>query len=903
MAMLRKFRWPAAWAAAAVFTWPALSQGPSKPLSAYEKLDESRLATRLKELQMAELLDALPELSDKADDVQRTFLRIQAKIAAAARVEDENARNKLLDEAIASQDELIKLTRNAKTGQELLRHYRYSLDRVVTEGITKTRGTVQRLQYFLARTNDEQAVEKVTKSALGVLDPLMRRMEMTLDDWNREDDKIVTGVLYRLEALIAEARYRGSWVRFHRGMVLPRSGKAEAVTERKLLLHRVIEDLADWANEADNASGVKFDSLLLSGMAARELGEWNNAMSLLRRAADKGAGPVRLKALFEQARCLIEQGKFTQAGTFIEKDFTTIGREAMGAVAADMQASLLRSRLLEAQAGSLKASDPKRAAELEGQSVQVLLDFVAERPEYREAFMEVIGPKLARTDPGKRGPKTEVALGIWYFNKKTPEALAEAAGKFQSVDKKEHEGSKIHATALWYLGVIRNAQRQNLPAASYFRRFAQLYGKTDPRGKNAAMNAVKSIHGYLAEKGLEPHQLDKSFIEDYRDALKVLVDGWGETDPKIRLYYYDLGIQHETLGQVPEAIVAFSKVPSDSELRMHSAYRILDLSVQRALADRGAGYGAQRAALRLVSELQNYRARAGKYLAEAPPARAKLVRAWAAKCHLLEAQLYREILEDPAKAIQAARDAPKQWPEVPDIESISREFIVRVQLESGQTEQAIQELQALRGAEELVAATIAQIRTRIARLEIRTDPRSARELAKYRQAYKAFAARLYKFAEARYRDDPEKDKKMYRFAQALAGAYEFGTKEEAEDALRRYERLHKERPKDGDNIRGIARCYRRLGNHKAAGEQYERLVRGLPEDTEAWWRAQLERLQFFLAAYGSDAEVVDDVLLHIRQLRRFKGWKLGGFRSGFAALEDRAKELVRGRAQRPGRSE
>ena len=95
------------------------------------------------------------------------------------------------------------------------------------------------------------------------------------------------------------------------------------------------------------------------------------------------------------------------------------------------------------------------------------------------------------------------------------------------------------------------------------------------------------------------------------------------------------------------------------------------------------------------------------------------------------------------------------------------------------------------------------------------------------------------------------------------------------------------------NIRGLARCYRRLGKNKQAMDHYDRLIDGLPEKSAVWWRAQLERLEFFLEVYADNAEGVRDVLLHIRQLRRYFGGGLGGFHKQFGVIEGKAGELLK----------
>ena len=591
------------------------------------------------------------------------------------------------------------------------------------------------------------------------------------------------------------------------------------------------------------------------------------------------------------ANCLIEQKQFDQAGKFIENDFAAVGREAAGAVAADMQGSLLKSHLLEARAEAAQPGDPKLAEKFRQQAVHVLLGFINKRPEYREPFMEVIAPKFEGRHAKEQPPTVQLALGIWHYNKQPLEAPARASELFEMVRRNKDAGGNLRATSLWYLGLISNSQRRNRQAAVYFSELAEKY-PGDPRAKDAAFNALRSLNGVLAQSKAEPHQLGKEFVEQYARVLKVLTGGWASADRKILLKHYDLGIQYETLGRTQEAIEAFGKVPSDSELYLPSRYRILDLRVQDLLDKPLPSAAKRQFALSLATNLRDYRGRAGKYaaaVAENNPERAKQVWVWAARCHMLEAQLYKDILDQPAKAISAAREAAERWRTVPNIEAVTQEFVVRVLLETGQTDQAVAILEKFRGAESLLAETINQIRVRIDRLEIQTDTQSRGQLRKYRQAYRVFAERLYRTATARKLPEEQ----MYPFEQARAGAYEFGSRQEAAEALELYEKLDKARPNEAMNIRGLARCYRRLGKNKQAMDHYDRLIDGLPEKSAVWWRAQLERLEFFLEAYADNAEGLRDALLHIRQLRRYFGGGLGGFHKQFGVIEGKAGELLK----------
>ncbi len=892
--------------------------GQRKQKSAYEKLDQAKLAQTLRALGMNELLAELVK-SGSGSDTKSAAILVQVRIAEAAKAKDQAGRDKLLDEAIVQLDKLIKNTAKATDDEIKLRHYRFTLDRAVTEGITKTAPYIERLMYFQAKPGDAETVAKLTKSAVAIIDRLAAKLELLRKDWSNNDEKMITGVIWRLEPLIQEVRYRGAWIRMYRAMVLPADSD-----ERAMLLQQAISDVADFANAEDNSSGVKFDSLLLSGMCARMLGEWHNASGFLKRAADKDASAsIRLKAYFEIVVCSIDRKEFAEAQTAIENFIKNAGALKVEKVAVDLQATLLKNRLLEVRAQAVKKEKPAESAKLLEESRKILLDFVDKYPAYRDQIMEIIVGKYEGTDTKDLSPGIRVLIGVREFTKaiqkaatekkKTPD-FTQAEKIFTELLKDKRAGKSVLATSLWYMGHIRNMQRKNEKAARYFYQLAKDHPK-DSRAKDSAMNAVRSLRGILIEKKTTAAKLGPEFVRQYAHCLKVLVENWGEKDPKIRSYNYELGIMYDTLNRNRDAISAFNEVDPKSELYLPAKSRILSLQAEILFDSTESPETTQILANSLIRDLGLYCGQARRYaneVAQKQPAKAKQVLGWGAGCDMVIAQIHKDILNDPVQSITHAERVPQNWPEFPDLKRRSKEFITRVLLESGQTDQAVKQLLKLveenpEGAETLIAEAIGQIHVRISRLEFHRDAKSKKKLADLRKANRVFAEKLYKWAlQEKKKKEQKKEKKekieawMYGYEQALAAAYESSDDiEEVKKSLEMFGQLDKAKSGQAMNVRGLARWYRRLGKNAEAMKQYDRLVGGLEHKSAQWWRAQLERLQFAEVVLDS-IEGLKSIRLQISRMRQKDPKSMGGYWESFNVIDSKVRERIKEIGQKTG---
>ena len=780
-------------------------------------------------------------------------------------------------------------------------------DRLVVEGVTKTAPYVERLLYFRAKPGDRQTVAKLTRNASKSLDNLGTGLVKVYDEWSADNERVIIGLTVQLEMLIQEVRYRGAWIRMYRGMVLPADSD-----ERKMLLNQSISDVSEFADAGDNDSGVKFDSLLLKGMCARMLGEWDNAADFLKRAADKDAAVnVRTRAYFEMAVCLMDRRQYDEASKAIDNFVAQSDASSADKVAVDLQAMLLRNHLLELRAEDVKQENPAESAKLLEESRKILMDFIEKYPAYRDQVIEIVAGKYEGTDTENLPPEIAVLVGTRAFTnamlkaenekKKIPDFTG-AEKIFTGVLKDEHSGKSAVATALWFMGHIRNTQRKNDQAADYFVQLAEKF-PTDSRARDAALSAVLSLRGVMTEKKATAAQMGLEFVKKYAHCLEVLVKNWGgRENPGIRSYNYELGMMYDILDRNDEALSAFRQVDPDSDLALPAQSRILSLRAEKLFDSAESPGEKQRLAVDLIRDLETYCRRAREFAGRTPDAdRKKQVLGWGADCDIVVAQVLKDVMNQIPKSIERAERIPQTWPEVPNIARRSQEFIIRSLLESGQTTDAVEKLLKLvekdpNGVEGLIAQAIEQIYARILRLEFLSDDESRRKLSELRKAYRIFAEKLH--AWARQRNIPAD--KMYGFEQAVAIAYSSSEDiEEVKKAQALFEQLNAEKANQTTNVLGMARCLRRLGKNVEAMAQYTKLVDGLPSESAQWWRAQLERLKFALEICGDDKDALENIRLQIRVLGN-RDDKMGEYAGLFNAVDRRADKMLKNIGKKTG---
>ena len=280
-------------------------------------------------------------------------------------------RAKLLEEAAHLLERIIVRAARPKGVKERLAHFRFRFQLAELYGVFQAEPHAMKMLFLQDGPEDRKIVREKAGKACELLDRLQRDIERAIQE-RRLERRLLTWATPQLEDFQKKVRYKAAWVYFYRGMSLPDTPAHRK--ERAARLRAAIEAVNEWADGAP-ATGVKYWSLLLRGMAYRELKQFQLARESLRKAGGEGAEPViRVRASFEIARTFIESDDFKSAAGAIESFRTTVTGiyGERGGYAIDLNAAMLWDYSYRRQA-ELVAKDPRKAAALNERAALALL--------------------------------------------------------------------------------------------------------------------------------------------------------------------------------------------------------------------------------------------------------------------------------------------------------------------------------------------------------------------------------------------------------------------------------------------------------------------------------------------------------------------------------------------------
>ena len=176
----------------------------------------------------------------------------------------------------------------------------------------------------------------------------------------------------------------------------------------------------------------------------------------------------------------------------------------------------------------------------------------------------------------------------------------------------------------------------------------------------------------------------------------------------------------------------------------------------------------------------------------------------------------------------------------------------------------------------------------------RLDPvKDEKELKELMSVFPQFAEKVFEAAKAAVAANPKAPPDaMYPYSQVKALAYEYtDDKEKNKQGLDMYVALNKQKKDDAINIRGMARCYRKLGANMESMNCYNQLVNGLRRLSPDWWKAQLERAQFCVEANSTKTDEIRKVLLELRRLSD-EDATMGGMAAKFKEVQAKGRQAV-----------
>lgn len=763
--------------------------------------DQQKLAERLGQLGMFELLAGFADQADNPDQARYLLAKSELTHASAMdippsrRAELVNDAIRILQSLAAESPARISLPGPAGPAglakpEKLLHHYRIVLDLVEAEGLIATRPYAMRMMYLQAGRSDRQAIAELTARAIKRANGLDRDFDNTLIDW-RTDLKMLVTVLPDLDALQTELRYKQAWIRFYRALAL------DDGSEKQDLLRDAIATALRFA-AGDDRSGVKYWSWLLAGMCTRELGDdYALAWRRLRLAAASEAGPaVRFQAMFEIARNLAESGDYRRALEAIGR-FQAAGSELLGGkrqVEVDVHVAMLKNYVYHRWATS--SNDPASVAH-RAMADKALLDFYLahqDTPAVARAFLGIIADKYAgvddlqqadslvllalaanapaggrtsggRTSGGRTGgERTSVRTGGGRTSEKSAESELRTI-----IERKDDLSRAIAPDAMWQLAILLNDRRANIEAGRLFIKLSREF-PAHRLALPAAKNAVFTFNGIIQARRRSGAAIAANLRGEFVAALETLLSRWaGQGD--LAKWYFNLGWQRQKLAGsgdyrlMAKAAAAYELVPADRPEWMYARHLALRLRV-RLLDAPGSGPSD---AKRLADALERYAHQAGVQAGLCRPGQRKAdLRRWGALADFWRAKVLYERLDDQAGALVMLRNIPDAWPDS-DILPTVWEFEISKLVAQKRTDDAIAKVEAFSKkypaqAMSLMRMVAGQVRVRIR--QMKSSPAQAGRLATYKQVFLRFAKKLYANAVKQGLSAKEK----YPAAQMLAEA-------------------------------------------------------------------------------------------------------------------------------------
>ncbi|MFP4052772.1 MAG: hypothetical protein ACLFV7_02795 [Phycisphaerae bacterium] len=785
--------------------------------AAVDKLDSKQLADQLEAYGMTELLEALIEQGADANsspETNRMLAKAKTARAVSATFEDPARRARLVDEAAELLRQVIKDTADAEEWRDELAYYRDRLKLAELLGSVRIKPEADAIMYLYGTPLDRKTVQKYSSEAVKMLARLRGDLDDRIDDLSDSGFKGLLRVRHYKQVL-DEVRYLSGWVYFYNGM------SAEDDRAASAALRRSVADIEKFATGGAE-SGIKYWSLLLVGMAKRELHDHKVAVEYLEAAGVEVAEPlVRMQASFEIGRNLAEWGNYLyerskvyqsrglsgEAKTALDnakvhfadaekavdefrKLTASLLKGEQAALQADIYATILANYIYDVWAEAVEPRDPEQAENIGSKGIKAVLGFLDrhEDPGVQQFLIDRIAGKFRGRTDYENMPSIFVfsialkelneAEKLWETQRsKATEIYNKISKMMEVIQGRTDEASrrlkarvgKVLAYIDYKLGNELAAARKNLALA-----------KEDPTSADAYTAATNALKIYRKMVEQRPSAaLKMEFVKALRFFLDANDGAWAKKAPQ---WHFDLAWQLESLADsvarqqqkeyYEQAVKAYEAVPETTPEYMQARYR--GLSIQMTIIDEFEKGNVQQArARRLVESVHRFvdEARTAIRKEESEQKKADM-REWAARTAFEAAVMISEVLGQDKRALELMRDLPRDWPGTRVLQ-FAAAFRIQKLVEEGDVKTAIDEVEAYRQkygdrkSRGLIRSVISKVRERIKKLrEERTNPR---DLALYRDVYARFAENLYESSKDKSPQQRYPLKQMYADAMLEKG--------------------------------------------------------------------------------------------------------------------------------------
>jgi hypothetical protein len=788
--------------------------------SVYSRLETRRLLENMRLYGMNELQEAF--LTSRAEgDTQEGRLRRAELLIHQATSEGVPLpeRDRLLDEALAIMTAVYEDI-PGDTAIELRDIYRLTFDRAWKTVGLRAGPYIDRLLTLQGGQADRDEVLAVTEEPVIAMQYLLQDVQDTIEEYSGVGVSAMDfmTIVPPLRDLLLEVRYRTGWAKVYRAMAMTDPANRD---ERTQMLEEALDHLATFS-EGPDVYGVKIDATLMAARAYRLMGEPEAAIERLLDVveADDAHPMTRVNALFEIPLAMEAKGEYQKAlqatQEFHTKGMALIGQ--MDAMVIDFRVSLLAHFIFQSWAETTGGNE-KATLELRGQ--QALLAFVEGHPDrgVRSAYYRVIATKYRHLEDTPDAATSLVLLAM--ADKAVGEAIdAKMIEDEEAVTEAMEEAQVYLDTALARSGDQMTERLRNElldlktlcdvvlgnkmdAARSALARAKELEDLGDPSAWETALLAVRLadevVEGERQRGSVDP--ANRGFFIDAAEYMLSHVT-WIEAHPELAQWYFDVGWHYQQLAAeagmdrkaalYTAAASAYAQVPAEIDGEpndrafMEGQFRSLELRLYVLTKLRDPDNIDQNEAQTLRGNMKQFgndaKLRSQRAAENGLGSFKTELDAWGSEMEFRAAELLYDPLKDARRAVNELTGLAERWPDDEDVLARGKELEIRVRIDDGQIEEAVEELLLFEKehpdkAQLLISLVINQVRGSIN--EIRWDDLAKADREELQQNFFKLADMLF----VRVKDQPldQRYRQTQMYAEALFEV------ERAEEALKLFE--------------------------------------------------------------------------------------------------------------------
>ena len=772
------------WIAAVVMSalaWSAPAAGQDdRPDGAYANLSAETYVDKLRKLGMVELAEAyvagMEAKGWEPRKVRKLLADLEVDKAYRTRTGDDDRRAHHFTRA-AELYRSVVAEMEPTDYVELTEKYEVQFELLSTILDHHARIFVNRLELLLGGQAD-------VDDLLTLIDEPIRDLEDLSDDVANAVDRINAHgavpmrefviVSPRLERLVRQSEYTLAWAYVYHARASSPSDEA-GKSDRMMMLGDAVELARQFAE--DDASEIKWQAALLIGVAQREQGLYDEAVSTL-TAVGSAAGAdaaTRAQAMFEISRARAEQGRLdeaiTKAKVYLDESVKLLG-DNVSVNWLRLYAAMLRYHA-HVQAAELAGSDDQRQSHLQ-LAQEELADFVGEysgsRGDQLSIYAAWAGMYRDRTDYENFPSLFLLAKGAIDGRKNTDEDTERAREALTMLlARSDAVAVRLESETRAVLSLLEAGEGKTPEEAKRLLALAE-GDMSHEQALTWVYGAVRIYDKLIAEQyeaGGEA-SITAEQRRTFTDAIKLLLsrEDWLKAEPGLATYYFDLGWHTYQLAEAAadpaeatalynEAIADYESMPEsfgerDNTYRhIYSRWQGLELRVflllrDEAYAQSDEGKETARGLRKMLRDYANQARRIVDGMGESNE-RAKMIE-WGSEADLRAAELTDDPLDNAPQASQELSGLPDKWPDAPGMVTRSVEREIRILIKRGLTGQAVEKMeQFLKDhpdeAEGLIALVVKEVRDDITRLRYEQERQD--QLHARQQEYFSLASRLF----------------------------------------------------------------------------------------------------------------------------------------------------------------